>query len=105
MGGRSPHGTSHSASGAPLSALPGIAVSIALLVSIVPSAQEPALAIATRARATAPGEVVRLDVRSGIDLERLGVSVPWHPVIAFRTGPREWHALVGIDLDVLPGER
>ena len=85
-------------------ALPGIAVSMALLVSIGPSAQESALAVTSRARATTPGEVVRLDVRSSVDLEHLGVSVPWHPVIAFRTGPREWRALVGIDLGVAPGE-
>lgn len=87
-------------------ALPGLAVSIALLVSIAPSAQEPptALAVTTRMRAPTPGEVVRLDIHSGIDLERLGVSVPWHPVIAFRTGPGAWRALVGIDLDVPPGE-
>jgi len=77
---------------------------MALLVSIGPSAQESALAVTSRARATTPGEVVRLDVRSSIDLDRLGVSVPWHPVIAFRTGPREWRALVGIDLGVAPGE-
>jgi murein DD-endopeptidase MepM/ murein hydrolase activator NlpD len=104
VGDRPPQGTSHSASGAPSPALPGIAVSIALLVSIAPSAQESALAVTAHARATTPGEVVRLDVRSTIDLERLGVSVPWHPVIAFRTGPREWRALVGIDLDVAPGD-
>jgi len=55
-------------------------------------------------RTPTPGEVVRLDIHSSIDLERLGVSVPWHPVIAFRTGPRDWRALVGIDLDVPPGE-
>jgi murein DD-endopeptidase MepM/ murein hydrolase activator NlpD len=81
-------------------------VSIAVLVSISPSAQVPAaaLAVTTHARAIAPGEVVRLDIHSGIDLERLGVALPWHPVIAFRTAPREWRALVGIDLGVAPGE-
>jgi hypothetical protein len=107
VGGRSPHGTSHSASGAPFStALPGIAVSIALLASIAPSAQESAVAltVTTRARAIAPGEVVRLDIHSPVDLERLGIALPWHPVIAFRNGPRDWRALVGIDLDVASGD-
>jgi murein DD-endopeptidase MepM/ murein hydrolase activator NlpD len=79
-------------------------VSIALLVSLVSSAQEAALAVTTRARETTPGEVVRLDLRSSLDLERLGLSVPWHPVIPFRTGPRQWRALVGIDLGVAPGD-
>ena len=107
MGGRAPHGTQHATSGAPFTAaLPGLAVSIALIAAIVPSAQEPApaLSVTTRARAAAPGEVARFDIHSRVDLDRVGISVPWHPVIAYRTGPRDWRALVGIDLDVAPGD-
>jgi murein DD-endopeptidase MepM/ murein hydrolase activator NlpD len=106
VGGRYPHGTRHAALGAPFTAaLPGIAVSIALAIQIVPSAQQPAtLTVTTRSRATAPGEVIRLDIHSAVDLDRVGVSVPWHPVVAFRTDPRDWRALVGVDLDIAPGD-
>lgn len=84
-----------------------MAVAIILLFVSGPAAAQPsadALAVATRARAVAPGEVLRLDITSSVDLERLGVSVPWHPVIAYRNGARDWRALVGIDLDVAPGD-
>jgi murein DD-endopeptidase MepM/ murein hydrolase activator NlpD len=62
-----------------------------------------ALDVRVRAREVAPGEVVRLDVTAPAELSSVTVSVPWHPVVPFRVGAQSWRALVGLDLDVVPG--
>jgi murein DD-endopeptidase MepM/ murein hydrolase activator NlpD len=82
-----------------------LAALVAILVAApAPAAQSPAsLSVTARARAFVPGEVVRLDIVPSVDLKTLAVSVPWHSVVAFQIGPREWRALVGLDLDVAPG--
>lgn len=56
------------------------------------------------ARATQPGEVVRLDVRCDCDAARAMATVFGHEVLLFR-GRRAsaWHALIDIDVDTAPG--
>lgn len=51
-----------------------------------------------------PGEVVRLDITAPVEITAVTVTVSWHPVVAFRIGADHWRALVGLDLDVAPGE-
>jgi murein DD-endopeptidase MepM/ murein hydrolase activator NlpD len=77
-----------------------------MLLAAVGLAQEPIapLDVRVHARALAPGEVARFDITSSVDLTSLSVSVPWHPVVPFKTTPRTWGALIGLDLDVEPGD-
>ena len=80
-----------------------MALALLLLGACPSQAQE--LAVTHLARAVAPGEMMLLTITapgtvSGIDATALG-----HPVPVFPGGqPATWHALVGIDLDVVPGK-
>ncbi len=89
-----------------------IAASLALSIAqqIPPStARRPlsnpaALTVAVTARAVQPGEVVRLDIASPRLVTGLTVRAFDKRIAAARLGESDWLALVGIDLDVAPGE-
>ena len=89
-----------------------IAASLALSIpqQIPPStARRPlsnpaALTVAVTARAVQPGEVVRLDIASPRLVTGLTVRAFDKRIAAARLGESGWLALVGIDLDVAPGE-
>ena len=70
-----------------------------------PSAQtDPgALTVAVTARAMQPGEVARLDISSTRPVTALNVRAFDRDIAAARVGRNRWRALVGIDLDVKPG--
>jgi hypothetical protein len=77
-----------------------------MLLAAAGMAQEPIAQLDVRVHATAlaPGEVARLDITSSVDLTSLWVSVPWHPVVPFKTTPRTWEALIGLDLASIMGD-
>jgi murein DD-endopeptidase MepM/ murein hydrolase activator NlpD len=64
----------------------------------------PQLTLALTARAHAPGEVVRVAVRSAAPLATVQVKAFGRDVPAANDPPGEWRALVGIDLETAPGE-
>lgn len=61
-------------------------------------------ALALRARAFQPGELVVMTVRVPADTTSVAVRAFDRDVAAFRVAAEEWRALVGIDLDVTPGD-
>jgi len=60
--------------------------------------------VAVAARAIEPGELVVLTVKTPPDVQRVRVRVFDRDVPAFRDADRSWRALIGIDLDVEPGD-
>jgi murein DD-endopeptidase MepM/ murein hydrolase activator NlpD len=64
----------------------------------------PQVTVVVTTRAQAPGEVVRVDVRSATPLAAVRVRAFGQVVQAARDSLGEWHALVGIDLETAPGE-
>lgn len=73
--------------------------------TVQPSKPDPPI-VATNvtARAVQPGEVVRLDISSTRPVTSLTVRAFDRSVAVVRVAPGAWFALVGIDLDVAPGE-
>jgi murein DD-endopeptidase MepM/ murein hydrolase activator NlpD len=61
------------------------------------------IAIATAARTFQPGELLVLTLTPGPDAADVQVTVFGRPVVAFSIGADRWQALIGIDLDQLPG--
>jgi murein DD-endopeptidase MepM/ murein hydrolase activator NlpD len=59
--------------------------------------------VALAARSIQPGELVVLTLTARTDADRLRVAAFGRPVGVVAIGSREWRALVGIDLDVAPG--
>jgi len=66
--------------------------------------QTASLEVSVHARAMQPGEVARLDIHARESLAAVEATAFGHAVQAFRTNSSDWHALVGIDLDVPPGD-
>jgi len=60
--------------------------------------------VSIAARAIEPGELVVLTVKTPPDLQRVRVRVFDRDVPVFRDADRSWRALIGIDLDVEPGD-
>ncbi len=78
---------------------------LAVLPVLAPAGRgSPALTVTTRSRALQPGEVVRVDIRSDRALDTIRVTALGHTSRAYTAGDGLWRALVGIDLDVPPGE-
>ena len=69
-----------------------------------PHSHPAALTVAVTARAVQPGEVVRLDIAGPGLVTGLTVRAFDKRIAAARLGESDWLALVGIDLDVAPGE-
>jgi murein DD-endopeptidase MepM/ murein hydrolase activator NlpD len=61
------------------------------------------IAVSLAARSIQPGELVVVTVTARADVNRMQVSAFGHPVPVAAVAPRTWRALVGIDLDVVPG--
>src|SRR5690349_9461552 len=59
--------------------------------------------VAISARALSPGEVALLTLTADADVEEVRVSAFGRAIATASVKPREWRALVGIDLDVAPG--
>ena len=78
-------------------------VLLALPTGGAPLQSDP-IEITTHARAVQPGEVVRLDVRAREPLSTVSIKAFGRAIQAFRNDDGVWRALVGIDLDVAPGE-
>ena len=66
--------------------------------------QAPAVQIDARARALHPGEAVLLTIATPEATGAVHVRAFERDWIAWPAGNREWRALVGIDLDVAPGD-
>jgi murein DD-endopeptidase MepM/ murein hydrolase activator NlpD len=70
---------------------------------LVAAAQKASTARTTLSRPTSqPGDVVRLDVACACEASAASAAAFGRDVPLFRAGD-EWHALIGIDLDVRPG--
>lgn len=67
-------------------------------------ADPPIFATNVTARAVQPGEVVRLDISSTRPVTSLTVRAFDRSVAVARVAPDAWFALIGIDLDVAPGD-
>jgi murein DD-endopeptidase MepM/ murein hydrolase activator NlpD len=72
-------------------------------IAVLLLAPQPAVQITTRSRAMRPGEIVLLSIAAPPAVDALHVRAFDRDVAAYPTGAGEWHALVGIDLDVKPG--
>lgn len=86
---------------------PLIAVAIVALWSAANGAQPPApaaLTIDVDARSVQPGELVVLTIGAARGAGRVVVRAFNHTVPAFALSDGRWEALVGIDLDVKPGQ-
>src|SRR5688500_14302152 len=74
--------------------------------SPAPTQESPALTISAQARALEPGEVVALEVAcrcappASATAKAFGVEIPLVPL----PGDAGWSGLVGIDVDVSPGD-
>jgi murein DD-endopeptidase MepM/ murein hydrolase activator NlpD len=64
----------------------------------------PALDVKITARGVAPGEVVRLDVRAPQPISALSIRAFEKDIATYRLPDGAWQALIGIDLDVAPGD-
>lgn len=76
---------------------------LALVAALAGPAGADGLAVATRARAVRPGEVVVLTISTGAPAESVRVRAFDRDVPAFAVNRSTWRALVGIDLAVEPG--
>lgn len=77
-----------------------------LVLSLAPQPPAPPVtpvSLEVRARAIQPGEVVRLDISGPRPVSALQVRAFDRVVPVVRVGADRWRALVGIDLDVQPG--
>ena len=63
----------------------------------------PELAVTLAARAQHPGEVVRVDVRAAAEVSGVRVRAFGRVAAAAADGTGAWRALVGIDLETMPG--
>jgi murein DD-endopeptidase MepM/ murein hydrolase activator NlpD len=74
------------------------------LFAATPGAEEPrAMRISARSRSVAPGEIVVLTIIVPGRSDRVRVHAFDHDIDAFASGAGTWRAIVGIDLDVVPG--
>ena len=89
---------------APRRAVALLAALLSVVTAPLSASREPGLSIATRERALQPGEVVRVDIRSDEPLEAVHVAALGHTSGAHVVSDGVWRALIGIDLDVPPGE-
>jgi murein DD-endopeptidase MepM/ murein hydrolase activator NlpD len=85
-------------------ALPHVLAVLALLQGPTTPAAGPLLEVATTARALAPGEVVRVDVRCEAPVSTVQVRAFDRTVTAAPVGDNEYRALLGIDLGTDAGE-
>lgn len=81
-----------------------LAASLFLFLAPQPSPAPTPVAVAIKARAIQPGEVVRLDISSPRPIAGLQVRAFDREVPVVPAGADQWRALVGIDLDVAPGD-
>jgi murein DD-endopeptidase MepM/ murein hydrolase activator NlpD len=82
-------------------------VGAALLAVVLPlgAAVEDALVVSQHARALAPGEVVALTVEAPPSVTAVETAWRERPVIFVRRSETAWHALIGIDVEEVPGPR
>ena len=77
---------------------------VVIVVAALTLAPAPApIQITARSRSLQPGEIVLLAIELPAAIERIRVRAFDREVPAYRDGDRLWRALVGIDLDVKPG--
>jgi hypothetical protein len=83
----------------------GLLSSIALaLAALAECAAAPhPFSVAVNARAIQPGELVVLAIATAAPVDDLRVHAFGRAQPHYRTGPRAWRALVGVDLDAVPG--
>jgi murein DD-endopeptidase MepM/ murein hydrolase activator NlpD len=84
--------------------LASVLTTMALGAQTPPPHVAPQLAVTLTARAYAPGEVLRVDVRGASPLDGVRVRAFGRVVLAASSSEGEWRTLVGIDLDTVPGE-
>jgi len=78
-----------------------------LLLAVAPAqlpAEAPTLHVKVRARSLQPGEVARLDITSADAVRTVSVTAFGRSLSAFPAGDGLWRCLVGLDLDVAPGD-
>ncbi len=81
-----------------------VALACALAAPAIGAPPAATLSVSHRARALVPGELVEVIVKADSPLSAVRGRAFDHEVGFYRAGgPREWQALVGIDLDVKPG--
>ena len=76
---------------------------VLVLVTMVGTTAAAPLQMDTRFRAVQPGEVVRLTITTGDPLDTMHVRAFGQDIPVARLSPVVWEALIGIDLDVMPG--
>jgi murein DD-endopeptidase MepM/ murein hydrolase activator NlpD len=82
-------------------------VAAALLAVVLPlgATVEDALVVTQHARALAPGEVVALTVEAPAAVTAVETAWRERPVVFVRRSETAWHALIGIDVEEVPGPR
>jgi murein DD-endopeptidase MepM/ murein hydrolase activator NlpD len=80
---------------------------VLLLTASLPlvAAPDDALHVTHRTRALAPGEVVALTVTAPAAITAVESTWRDRPVVFVRRGATSWHALIGIDVEEVPGPR
>lgn len=83
----------------------GLAAAVSMLVGAgaVVSGQPGDLVVDVRARSVAPGEALVVDVAPAGTAGRVEVRAFDRTSAAYALGPGRWQAIVGIDLDTVPG--
>jgi murein DD-endopeptidase MepM/ murein hydrolase activator NlpD len=79
------------------------AVSIVLVCALAGTDAAGPIQVAAAARSKRPGELVVLTMSVPAGIKGVRVNAFGREIVAFNTSPRTWRALVGIDLDVTPG--
>jgi murein DD-endopeptidase MepM/ murein hydrolase activator NlpD len=74
-----------------------------LLVILAPPAAAPAIRVATAARSIRPGEIVLFTITVPERTDAVRLRAFTREIAAYESGEDIWNAIVGIDLDVMPG--
>jgi murein DD-endopeptidase MepM/ murein hydrolase activator NlpD len=74
-----------------------------LMLTLAPPAATPAIHVTTAARSIRPGEIVLFTITVPERAEAVRLRVFAREIVAYQAGENVWNAIVGIDLDVVPG--
>ena len=80
------------------------AAALLLALWVSTAAADAGFVVTAASRSQRPGELVVLTITASAPIDHLSIDAFGHGVAAFPVNPAQWQALVGIDLDVAPGE-